>query len=238
MSSALDRCRDLHTRLTEHDGRNRAAREAEAFRERSKELRVVQEALASALAKASVLRARTIVLPGDLRDPTPVVAALQAARQKLDDETSSFNTGREYGQLKRSLEKLEKDASTVVGKALEAVKRDLPAIDEAFLRLVEAVPGHEERVAEIRAKREQLFEGTDVAALDAGGLAEFLDRRQELRLLADSLRPSEFPLSVLEFFKSARQASGAPLQKLTDEVRNWLEQHDLLKQIRITILDR
>jgi hypothetical protein len=238
MSSVLQCCRDLGGQLTEHTGRKRAAKDSEAFRERASELRGVREALATAVAKASVLRLRRIAPSVELRDPGSAVSALQVVRQRLDSEPASINTGREYGQLKRSLDRLAKEASAGVEKTLEAVKRNLPAIDETFLRLVEAIPDYRAKVAEIRTKREEFLQHVDLAALDANALANFLDQREALRQLADSLQPAEFPPAVLEFFRVARQASGAPLETLTEEVREWLRQRKLLRLVRVSVVDR
>jgi hypothetical protein len=70
--------------------------------------------------------------------------------------------------------------------------------------------------------------------MTAPELEEFLDRRDALKQLADQLNPEEFPKEVLEFFKAARRG-GAPLEKFTSSVQEWLSQQDLLTSVRIVI---
>jgi hypothetical protein len=54
--------------------------------------------------------------------------------------------------------------------------------------------------------------------------------------LSDDLKPSEFPVEVLDFFKAGRQGQGAPLEKFTEGVKRWLEERGLLKNVRVTVI--
>jgi hypothetical protein len=55
-----------------------------------------------------------------------------------------------------------------------------------------------------------------------------------VKTLADRLNPDEFPKEVREFF-SAMRRGGAPLEKFTETVRQWLSDRDQLKNVRITL---
>ena len=132
---------------------------------------------------------------------------------------------------------MAKEVSTSKSKALELVNRDLPAIEESFLRQVEQIPGYVEQVANIRQRRDALLRNLDLQSMNAPSLAEFLDKRDQLRDLADQLKPDEFPKEVLEFFRATRQG-GAPLEKFTSAVREWLEQRGQLKNVRVTMIQR
>ena len=89
----------------------------------------------------------------------------------------------------------------------------------------------------IRQQRDALLNGND-PRLSAEALEQFLDHREALRKLADDLTPDEFPNEVLEFFKAGRHGGGAPLEKLTPSVRQWLSDRDLLKYVRVRVVVR
>lgn len=232
--TALERCKNLRERIERHDGLRRAHKDAEAFRDRASDLRVLREQLASALGKVKVLSVKGVAI-AKIPDPASAIASLEEYRQRLSDGTSEG--GKDFGRLKRSIEKACKDVTASVQKALDQVKRDLPTIEEAFLKQVELIPAYASQVNTIRRQRDTLMNGVEPGAMSANELERFFDRRNELRKLADGLDPDEFPKEVLDFFKSARHG-GAPLEKLTDTVRQWLANRDQLKNIRVTIVER
>lgn len=141
-----------------------------------------------------------------------------------------------FGKLKRALEKVRKDAVHAREKALEAMNRTLPNIEESYLRQVELVPGFKVRVERIRQKRDHLQQGTNPSAMTAAQLEHFLDQRDSLRQDAEELKPEEFPKEVLDFFSAARRG-GIPLEKFTSTLQEWLSQRGQLKNVRVTILN-
>ena len=230
----LDRCENLRKRIVQHDSLRLAHKEAEGFRHRSSALEDVRSALASQVGRLHVLREKGVAI-AKMPDPESTVAVLQEYRQKLSEGSS--DSGRDYARLKRSIDKIEKDVTITVEKALDLVRRDLPTIEEAFLKQVELIPAYTSQVARIRTERDRLLAGTEPSAMTPVELEQFLDRRDELRTLADKLDPSEFPKEVLDFFRAARHG-GAPLEKFTEEVRTWLRERDQLKNIRVSVLGR
>jgi len=230
----LERCKKLREKIETHDDLRRAHKEAEAFRDRANDVRALRETLASALGKIKVLRAKGAAI-AKMPDAASAIASLEEYREKLSNGSSEG--GKDFGRLKRSVDKVGKDVTAAVHKALDLVKRDLPTIEEAFLKQVELIPAYASQVGRIRQQRDCLLNGAEPSAMPADELGRFLDRRDELRKLADGLDPDEFPREVLDFFKSARHG-GAPLEKLTDTVRKWLAERDQLKNIRLTISAR
>lgn len=229
----LERCTNIRAQILRRNDLRRAHKDAAAFRERASELRTGREAVAASLARVLVLRAKAVPVP---KLPSPAIAktVLEECRLKLSE--NPVESGRDYGRLKRSIDKLGKDLHGVTEKAIESVRRDLPSVEEAFLRQVEVIPGYETRVASIRQQRDALLNGHDPHT-SAEALEQFLDRREALRKLADDLNPDEFPSEVLDFFKAGRHG-GAPLEKLTATVRQWLADKDLLKSVRVTVVAR
>lgn len=230
----LDRCTNVRSQIIKRNELRRAHKDAEAFRERARELQLGRENVAAALDRVGVLRTKGVSLT-KLPAPTTAITVLRECQTKLSENPGE--SGKDYGRLKRSVNKLGKDLLDIAHRAIESVRRDLPTVEEAFLKQVEVIPGYTTRVASIRQQRDAILSGNDPTA-SAEALEQFLDRREALRRLADDLKPDEFPNEVLEFFKAGRQGGGAPLEKLTANVRRWLADRDLLKHVRVQVVVR
>jgi|SRR5882672_9785116 len=229
----LDRCTSIRSQIVKRNDLRRAHKDAEALRERAGELQALREELSAALARVIVLKEKRVPVV-KLPSVATANAVLAECQTKLSE--NSTETGKDYGRLKRSIDKLAKDLLGVAEKAIESVRRDLPTVEEAFLKQVEVIPGYTNQVFGIRQQRDALLKGNDPST-SAEALGQFLDRREALRKLADDLKPDEFPNEVLAFFKAGRHG-GAPLEKLTDTVRQWLADRDLLKNVRVTVVAR
>jgi hypothetical protein len=231
----LDRCQSLREQIESRESLRRAHKDAEGFRDRASALDEVCHALAGALGRVRVLRVKGVTM-AKLPDPNTVLAALDEYEHTLAG--GSIDGGKEYGRLKRSVDKVAKDAVAAVENALESVKRDLPAIEEAFLKQVALIPAYANQVHRIRTERDAVLARSEPSRMAPDELGIFLDRRDELRRLADELNPAEFPKEVLDFFKAARQQGGAPFEKLTETVRAWLQERDQLRNVRVTVVAR
>lgn len=230
----LDRCTSLRERVANHKSLRQAHKEAEAFRNRANALEEIHHELAAAVRKVDVLRLKGLEVT-KLPHPT---AALTACDEYVTELTDGSAEGASYSRFKRSVDKVTVEVAAAVTKAIEAVKRDLPSIEEPFLKQVELIPTYTEQVAHIRKERDVLFAKGDPASMLPEELAAFLDRREDLRRLADRLNPTDFPKEVLDFFKAARLQDGAPLEKLTGTVRAWLQEREQLKNVRVRVLAR
>lgn len=229
--TVLERCTFVRSQIDALNAIKKAYKNAATFRERSAELKTLREDFDEAVSRLEVLRARDL-LPRNTPSPTKALTIVARCHEGL--EANPNEIGADYGNLKRALGGLTKKGIIgTVDAVIDAVQRDLPALDEAFLKQVESVPGYEIRVARIREQR-QALRGADPKQ-SAEALGHFLDRRKELRALADDLNPSEFPADVLEFFRVSRQERGAPLEKFTNSVHEWLKERGLLKNVRVTV---
>lgn len=227
----VDRCNALRADIGKRDSLLREVKEAEKYSERLQDILELREALSGVVGRLRVLHQHHIDV-GRIRDPRPVLERLELYERKLRDSPSE--SGADHGHLKRSLEALRKTYAESAQAALEAVINALPTIEETFLRQVEANPVYKKKVADIRAAREDLRqEGR--RELSTAGLDKFLEKRERLRILAEGLNPSDFPKEVLEFFKAAR--GGAPLEKLTEGVRQWFTERNQLKNLRVIVVD-
>ena len=232
--TVLNRCANIGTQIGQRNELRRAHKDAEAFRERASELKSIREVVEDAIARVVVLRKKDVAVA---KPPSPDAAmtVLTECQAKLAE--TPVESGRDYGRLKRSVDKFGKDLLSIAEKALKSVQQDLPAVDELFLKQVEGIPGYAERVSRIRQQRDALRNGNN-PRLSAEALEQFLDQREALRRLADDLKPNEFPDEVLEFFKAGRHGLGAPLERLTPCVRQWLSDRALLKHVRVQVVVR
>ena len=230
----LDRCSDIRAQILKRNELRRAHKDAESFRERAAEVQIAREAVAAAVARVLVLRVKGVSVT-KLPSAATAIAVLTECQSKLAENPGE--SGKDYGRLKKAVDKLGKDLLGVAERVIESVRRDLPTVEEAFLKQVEVIPGYAAQVASIRQQRDAILSGNDPTT-SAEALEQFLDRREALRRLADDLKPDEFPSEVLEFFKAGRQGGGAPLEKLTTNVREWLSDRDLLKHVRVQVVVR
>ena len=232
--TVLNRCANIGLQIQQRNELRRAHREAEAFRKRTSELKAGREVVDDAIARVVVLRTKDVVV-GKPPSPDAVMRVLAECQAKLAE--NPVESGRDCGRLKRSVDKFGKDLLGIAEKALKSVQQDLPTVEEVFLKQVEVIPGYANRVGRIRQQRDALRNGND-PRLSTETLEQFLDHREALRRLADDLTPDEFPKEVLEFFKAGRHGGGAPLERLTPSVRQWLSDRDLLKYVRVQVVVR
>jgi chorismate mutase len=232
MTTVQQRSESLRAGLNRHHELQRGHDAAEAIRNRVGELKLLREAIASALAKADVLRANSFAVE---KTPLPTKASEALAACVIQGTAAATDAGREFGRLKRALDKARDGLEAIVANALDDLRRSIPTVDEALLKQIEHVPGCADQVARIRQERAGLLGGKDLNVLSAEDLRKFLEQCHAVRTLADGLDVADFPKEVLEFFKAVRKG-GAPLDKFTDVVRDWLKQRDQLRHVRITVV--
>jgi hypothetical protein len=228
-----ERCRNVRAQIAERNRLKAAHHEADAFRMQLNTLHPVRTEIAAEVAKLVVFMQRAILVS---KPPAPTTAQTTLTECKQGLATNPNEIGKDFGKLKRALEKVRKDVVNARDKALEAVSRTLPNIEESYLKQVEVVPGYQARVNRIRQERDRLQQGTNPSSMTAAQLEHFLDQRDSLRQHAEELKPDEFPKEILEFFKAARRG-GIPLEKFTSSLQEWLSQRDQLKNVRVTILN-
>jgi hypothetical protein len=225
-----ERCRDVGVEIEHRNRLRRDEKEAEAFRQRLQDLRTIRVDVGLQFEKVKTLRSKGVSVAKTVSQSLALTVLTEWEKCFIADPAETI---KDYSRLKRSIEKVCKDVTQAVQSALDAVDRDLPTIDESFLRQVEAIPSFAVQVARIRERRDVL-KGKDLHSMSANELEQFLGRRDDLRKLADQLDPKEFPKDVLDFFKATRRG-GASLDQFTDSVQKWLADRNQLKNVRIIV---
>ena len=229
----LERCKELTAGVARRTALKQEAAKAEVFQTRAQDIRGLNEEIRGALAKIQVLRAHQIAIPR-AKDVGAALERLSSYQRALAEDAAT--SGPAHGHAKRSLDSVRKSIMEAAQTALDRVIKEIPGLEEQFLKLVELNPAYRDQVNQIRTIRTELQRTSRQATLEPAALSRFLEQRELLHQHVNRLDPSDFPKEVLAFFKAAR-TGGATIEKWTDLVRDWLRARDQLGHIRITIVD-
>jgi phytoene dehydrogenase-like protein len=229
-----ERCTATKIAIDNRNAKHTEHGNSKGLRERTTVLQGIRGTITTNLALIEVLKRHGI----KLNKVPPVATAKSTKAQYLATlATAPIETGKEHGQFRRSVQKVSDDLAAALRDALASIERELPSSDETFLRQVELLPQYKATVEEIRRRRQELLGGRSIHDRAPSELDDMLFKREQLRELANSLLPEEFPKAVLEFYKWARRKEGAALDLLTPEVREWLAPRKLLQNVRLFIKD-
>ena len=231
----LQQAQNLHARIDEYVRLAKAHKDASATRTRSDEVKELRDRISQTVARMRVMRDEggvAFVVP-DATSARETIAEYRAQLKVSDDEV-----GKVHNKLKRLTKKLHDDLEKTVDAAIGALEKSIPSIDETYLKEVEQIPGYATKVQEVRRERAALLSGRALSDMDATQLSVFLKRRTFVSSLAANLTPTEFPKEVREFFAAMKRGGGAPLDKFTEVVQEWLKERDQLKNVRITLVTR
>ncbi|MBK9170708.1 MAG: hypothetical protein IPM24_25045 [Bryobacterales bacterium] len=230
----IERCTATKIAIEHRNAKQAEHTNSKGLRERATVLQGIRGSLIANLALVEVLRRHGVALT----KMPPVATAKSSKAQYLATlSTVPLDTGKEHGQFRRAVQKMSDDLATAVRNILSSIERELPSSDETFLRQVELLPQYKATVDEIRRRRQELLGGRSIYDRTPTELDVVLSKREQLRELANSLLPDEFPKEVLEFYKQARRKEGAPLDLLTPDVRAWLSARQLMQNVRLFIKD-
>ena len=229
-----EQCNTTKARIEDRNARQKAHANSQVFRQRATDLQGIRGGIATNLALIEILKRHGITLT-----KVPPVAATNSAKAAYIAalDTDPPGSSKEHAQFKRAVQKVSTDLAAVVRDVLSSVERELPSSAENFLKQVEVLPEYKATVEEIRRRRQDLLGGRSIQDRSPGELDALLSKREQLRELANSLRPEEFPQAVLDFYKGARRKDGAALDALTPEVRDWLVTRKLLQNVRLFMKD-
>lgn len=202
----------------------------EQLRSRNDELKAAADSLEEPAKRVELQRQREWIKESQL--PSADVEKLQTAIAKIRELLPD-----EPGKIDTTVNRLVKGCESVVTKAdkqtadvwAEVVKRRQPAVDEAELTRCEQFNSESATVEEIR--RLTRISVTRVPS-DLEQLHEIEKRWDRLRELIGRLPKGSDNPDVNRFLDAVRKG-GAPLDLLTDSVRQYLEEAGKAKAFRI-----
>ena len=102
-----ERCRNVRAQINQRNTLRTAHQEADAFRVQVNDLRPVRLEIAAELDKLGVFKKKTIPVT---KPPAPATAQTALAECQQALATNPNEIGKDFGKLKRALEKVRKDA--------------------------------------------------------------------------------------------------------------------------------
>lgn len=233
MKSILERCDDLLAMTTRVKLAREGQSQASELAERRGELEEAQLALTLEAMSTATLVGRGDLAAAALPDGAKVLESVERVQARLLADPKSLTAGSDYKRLLTRIEKFQSGLSGSNATAWAGVVQRHLGGNEGFLRQVEQVPGQASAVDQIRDAREQLKTVAKQLPRDDEGYARFLYLSATLQERLALLDPDDFPREVLTFFRHAQSPGGAPLDLLTNAVRDWLATRGLLDRVRV-----
>lgn len=234
----LDRATDLAAKITEYHKLKGAADEAEQFETRAIQFGTISERIARtrlALEKLADAGVGINFVPSDRLGYAAKAKTLRAA---IHDNPAAindppFDLKNEFTDRLTAIASAAEKAMTEAWKAYVAKRADLGSND-VLIALAE-LPQFRASVTKIRQCRSNIATLANSLPSDPQATVGRLDA-----LVADhsaawvELSAEDIPSSVISFIRAAA-SEGALLTAYTDEVRTYLERHNLLTAFRIRL---
>lgn len=229
----FERARALKGKVEALQEAQRAGARAAAYTLRRQRLREVGDQLATHVGSLQVLVKEGELDPSELPDVGPALASWEAVQARhRGGEPDSLVEGRDWSQLIQRGSKVAKNAGArLEGAWSQAVEKRLAGYGRHVLSLKD-VPGFREKVAEVQRRQLELRR-TPLPRSEAE-YETFRAAAEVFRRLLGQLLETSVPAPVLKFFRAAGDR-GARLELLTDEVVDWLKEHGIAKNVRITV---
>ena len=227
----VDSCANVLHEIENFTRRRQEHDDASKLRKRREDLAPIREELDADLQRLKILKGRSIAFK-PLKLSATLFPAVEELSLNIDvDEATGRNV---YGRAKTGVTKAAESAKNLVQAAIGSIETSLGAIDESFLKQLDAIPTMRAKASEARSKKEAFQKALQRRTLTPTDLAIFLDRRADLLSLVVQLQNEDLPSEVVDFFKAVHNAK-ATLDHLTPTVRDWLDEHGQLKDVRITM---
>ena len=215
----------------------RVAREAERYYERKERVDGLVEELEPLVRAQRLLAEAEIPFKG-----TPHGAGTYsdtAARYRDVDEAFNADPSSVFGTpFREAAERTDKIVTGLRRRLLEGwaayVDRVVPMQDPEQLEVFARLPAFAEVVDQLLAlyrDRAALAEQLPQTEEDVRAPEALASRVEDAWLLLGGKAPE----AVLDLLRAADSRAGAPLSALTDEVRAWLEEHDLTDALRLRL---
>ncbi len=231
--TVIERCKSLRARVNELQTLERLQGQAESIQTRVDELRSRRERLGIAFAQGQTLIAKALLASDSFPPVETAVAGLSRVIKRAEDDPAAVSKGKDYSNLLEALDRVADTLEQLVDEAWSRFVERCDPVEEQLLHRLVQVPGQAAQVRCVRELRDAFQQIVQEAPVSAEQYDAALEAAESLRRAWESLDHGDLPDSVLAFLNAARSRNGAPSDLWTDEVRLWLEGHNLLRSIRI-----
>ena len=204
----------------------------DTLQERVRVLIESKELLDSVVDRVALLRANGRLGTVEVPSVDALMAGIRTVQAEFDSDPRSITKGTRFANIKTRLDRITDDLKRLESECWQAVQNEGPRVDEAFLRLVERVPGQAAKVTQLRID-DQALRGFSRAPRSVADWDDYQRKRTSVQEQLEQLSSDRFPGPVLDFCQAAQSGQGASFVLLTDEVKNWLEQHGLFDRLRV-----
>jgi hypothetical protein len=228
----LDRAKELRSHVSQIKDAHRFSLDATVLEDKRQALVRYRSKLQNVVTTTGILVEHGCVKPEMLPDPIKLREALNRVIEAFNTDAVSIAKGRNFTTLTGQFEKTTKEISDANVVAWEKEVGKAPTPNEALLDMVAQLPGQSTVVTELRTAYANLAEVSEKPPATPSDWAHFQTRLQLVIKQNEELNPDGFPRPVLDFCRAAQSSNGAQLSMLTDEVRNWLEEHNMIDNLR------
>ncbi len=229
--TARDRASELRTRISEIKEAQKHEKHAEALEDKRQTLESFRTALQAAVTSAGVLVKHQRLESAALPDPTKLADALDKLFESFVKDPGSITKGRNFTTLAGHIETTTKALRDAILTAWKKEVSKAPKTNDSLLRQIAELSGQRVAVEQLRNANARLVEASKRPPADEKEWTKYRELLQVVRKKVGQLSADHFPKSVLAFCIAA-QSGGAKLSMLTDDVRAWLTEHDMLDDLR------
>ncbi|EAQ80581.1 hypothetical protein [Blastopirellula marina] len=228
----LEHCKQANEKLAKLANAEKANDVAENIRNRSSELRETSESLVGVSASAVVLLDAGILKELQLIDDSKPRMHLTEIRQKLKDDPSAITSGRTFTNLKKSLQTYTEKAIQLINSSwMEFVTEMSPKLDSKLLKQHRNTSFSDTVLKLERNSKEAQKIAKDTPG-DALAFSKLKELWAEIREDLASLPQADDP-EVQAFLIAVGSETGAGLGLLTDSVRTWLLENQMIEDFSV-----
>jgi hypothetical protein len=229
---ASDRAQMLRARVVEISSAREHEKDAHALEDKRKSLEKYRDALRSAVDSAAVLVRNRCLEPPTLPDPNVLIDALTKITEAFASDSAAITKGRNFTQLCKYLEALIDQLADSTKSAWKQEVSSAPKTNDNLLSKISKLPGKARAVEELRTANTQLADATKRAPTNQEEWALYQELSESVGKKVELLSADNFPKPVLDFCIASQSSEGARLSMLTDDVRDWLDEHGMLDDVR------
>jgi len=211
--------------------------ERQAFDSRRQNLQELVAAVRPHVHALEALRAHGVHTPTLGERVAPARRTIEAIREEFHaDPRWVVDPSRfKYVPFQRTIEALAAEFEGHVRQAWAVFTRSRSRdIDVEVLRVLALVPAFRPTVTRIQKAQERVSRLQATVPTGESDVGRFEDLMSEFDAAWAELGSDDVPREVLEFLRTAGR-DGAPLDLLTDEVRDWLAERGILQSLRVRI---
>ena len=228
----LEKCQSANAKIEELVEAKKSKGVADNIRNRIKDLESSSEELLDYHNRTSLLLNEGILKSIDLIEHSKLAHQVTEMRDKLKEDPSAITSGRNFSNLKKSVDKHAEQAKKFVDETWKThVAEVAPKVDTKLLKQHRST-SFAAVVANLETNAKDAKKLARTPPADAAVLAQLLGYWNEIRTNLARIPQADDP-DVQAFLNAVGSEDGAGLDALSTVVIEWLKEHDMLDQFCI-----